>query len=683
MRKPSFGVTAFAVVTLSLIGAFRVLYEPLLPPSPTEYLVTIPSFEPLPAPIVEIQWKQSVEEGVTDAKKRKLGLLLFFIDPANIYAKQLELKVFRDPEMARFVNRNFVPVKVNLNQYPEWSQSLLPLQRIRRYFDPGAELVVTNQDGTLINHFVVDNPFQFFGPQIVLPFLIQSKGLINQNPSVMESDPKLPEQQSADIQDLVNADIEPVPAFSEFGEKLENSLKVTGDGPLRLGSTKAPSLGWRLLAKLGHVKSSASSIREIALTPLYDVIDGGFFREARVSSNLTLIDTAKSSSQNALSAQVIAQIGCASQSRELKQLAIDIGNEVITDFLDGDSLSTSRLNDQLFDSRSKRSSLTKRQIDLLLSPQDSKILMSFVTKSQSPDQDIAALLTLSALTNPEFIRVRQILREKLQSSPGLSEPDHIAVEGYLAARLFELYRYTDNVRFFNKAKQISEQVYSALGSNSVAKIYGNRQLGLGWLGSYLAVADCGLAEYAATGNIYPLRSGETALKLALSKFKDSQTGLLDNVAASATQNFALNAATPNLADYGRESLNAQAIRLAYSYSVTSESEASRGEFLSFAQGILARLNSVMRKANPLASGYFDAAFDVIENSAVMVTGPNRVAIGNKLAKILPFSVIFPMSVVNGPAEDHLYIRHGENLDGPYTVDEIQKKMTESKRSYSE
>ena len=683
MRKPSFGVTAFAVVTLSLIGAFRVVYEPLLPPSPTEYLVTVSSTDALPAPIVEIDWKQSVELGHVEAKRRKLGLLILFVEPSNIYAKQIELNVFRDPEMARFVNRNFVAVKVNLDQYPEWSQVVLPIQRVVRYFDPGAELVVTDQNGILIDHFSVDNPFQYFGPQTVLPFLIHSKGLINQVPSALETDPKLPDQQSADFQTIVDADIETVPALAEYGIKLGNSLRPQSNGLLKLGSTKASPLGWRLLAKLGRVKLAESSLQQVTLTPLYDVIDGGFFREARVTPNLTMIDTGKSSVVNALAAQVIAQLSCATHSPELRQLAIDIGNEVITDFLDGDSLSTSRLNDQSFDSRSKRSSLTKRRLDSLLEPNDRKTLMSFVTKAQSPDQDIASLLTLSALKNPNFIRIRQILREKLQSAPGISEPDHIAVEGYLAARLFDLYRLTDDPRFLNKATQISEQVYSAFESNTVAKIYGNRQLGPGWLGSYLAVADCGLAEYSATGNIYPLRNGETALKVALTKFKDIRTGLLNNIETTTNSDFAFTPASPNLADEGRESLNAQAIRLAYHYSVTSESDSSRMEFLTFAQGILARLNSVMRKANPLASGYFDAAFDVIENSAIMVTGPNRVKIGNMLARSLPFKLIYPMSLVNGPPQDSLYIRHGESLDGPFTVEEIQKKMSSSMRSYSD
>ncbi|MEI8282548.1 MAG: hypothetical protein WCG75_09110, partial [Armatimonadota bacterium] len=155
MRKPSFGVTSLAIVTLSIIGALRVIYEPLLPPSPTEHLITVPATEPMPAPIVEIDWKQTMELGIKEAKRKKSGLLIFFVDPSNSYAKQLEIKVFRDPEMARFVNRNFIPVKINLDQYPEWRQVILPVQRLGRFFDPGVELIVARQDGTLVNQYFI------------------------------------------------------------------------------------------------------------------------------------------------------------------------------------------------------------------------------------------------------------------------------------------------------------------------------------------------------------------------------------------------------------------------------------------------------------------------------------------------------------------------------------------------
>ena len=306
--------------------------------------------------------------------------------------------------------------------------------------------------------------------------------------------------------------------------------------------------------------------------------------------------------------------------------------------------------------------------------------MSFVSKSQSPEQDLVSLNSITVLSNPDFRKVRQSLREKLRSVPGLSESEHIAITGYLAARLFELHRYTGDPRFMAKAEELGEESFSALSPDSVAKIYGSRELGPGWLGSYLSIADCGLSRYAVTGDIYSLRKGEMALKLAISKFRDNETGLLNNVAKLNSGGFATLSSTPDLADRGRESLNSQAIRLAYHYSVTSESEDSRAEFLAFAQSMMVRLNSIMRAANSSASGYYDAVYDVTQNTSIMVTGPNRVQISNDLAKRLPFKIIYPMTMVNAPKTDLLYIRHGDSLEGPYSVDEIQKKMSEQSGS---
>jgi hypothetical protein len=63
----------------------------------------------------------------------------------------------------------------------------------------------------------------------------------------------------------------------------------------------------------------------------------------------------------------------------------------------------------------------------------------------------------------------------------------------------------------------------------------------------------------------------------------------------------------------------------------------------------------------------------------MVTGPNRAKIANQLAKKLPFEIVLPLTVVNMPSVDNLYVRHGETLEGPYSVEEIQKKMAEARR----
>ena len=681
MKKPSFGVTSFAVLTLSVIGVFRVIYAPLLPSSPTEYLVTVPQTEPLPAPIVEINWRRTIEDGRVEAKRRKLGLFIMFLDPASFYAKEIEVKIFRDPEMARFVNRNFVPVKVNLDQYPEWGQAILPLQRLVRYYDPGVELVVTTQDGTLVDRYGIDDPFQYNGIETVLPFLIKAKTTMSEGLSALDSEKSLKSLQASDASKLKMAEAEPIPAYSDFSLVLQRELNLGPNGSLVPGSTKISGMALRTLAKLGKLPLAALTVEQLAKTPLYDVIDGGFFREAKVDPSSVIVDTSKSTRNNALSALVIAQISCARNNRELKALAIDIGNGILTELVAGDSMSASRLNDQENDLRSRRSSLTNRRLSETLTSAEQKSLLTFVTRSKSNSQDIGSFLSLSALTNPIFIHVRQTLREKIRYSPGLSEPDHISVDGYVAARLFDIFRYTGDSRFLKKARELAEQVYSAQKDGVVAKVFGNREFGPGWLGSYLAVADCGLSNYAATGEIYPLRNGELAMKSAIAKFRDPQTGLLDNTAVNPLSIFEFSSAIPDLADRGRESLNSQALRLAYHYSVTAETEESRSEFFDFAQSVMVRLDSVMHHANSTASGFYDAAFDITTNQAVLVKGPNRVSISNELAKKMPFNVIYPMSEGVVPTRDQIFIRRGEVLEGPFSADEIQKKLVVVGRSY--
>ncbi|MBS1700178.1 MAG: hypothetical protein JST12_00830 [Armatimonadetes bacterium] len=677
MRKPTFGVTAGAVVALSLVGVAKVFYEPLLPSSPTEYLVTVPSTDSVPAPIVEINWKRTIDDGQAEAKRRKVGILIFFVDPSNFYAKQLELDVFRDPEVARFVNRSFSAVKVNLDQYPEWSQVVLPVQRLGRYIEPGVELVVTDSDGRLIDHYSVENPFQFFGPETMLPFLINSQKLLAQG-SVEQP---LQQQQSNDLQALALASPDPLPAFDEFSDRLQNEYKFQTPWTFIGGSTKFRPAAIRALAKLGHPRMSEEIVQALALSPLYDALDGGFFREVRTSQSSSYVDSSKSSSQNAASAEVIAQIGCLQHDDDLIRLAKDIGTEVITEFADRDSICASRLNDEGDDYRSRRSSMNPARLNSLLTDDERRSLDRFVTEAKSPDQYLMSFKSLSDLTNAEFVRLRQTLREKMNFVPSLSEPDHIAIDGYVAARLFNLYRYSGDERYLNRAEVLAQQVYSAASDSAIARIYGNRHLGPGWLSTYLSVADCGVANFAATGEVNALRIGEGALTTAISKFRDPQTGLLFNLPDDPTSTFGLSPAFPDLADRGRESLTAQAVRLSYQYSVIAEEDSSRAKFLAFSQSLMVRLNAVMRQASSVAGGYYDAAYDAIRNRALLVSGPQRVQDANAMAKRFPLATVYPISVTNGDRETRYFLREGLVLSGPFSAAEVEKKLAETGLPY--
>ena len=666
-------VTGASVLILSAIGFFRVLYEPLLPSSPTEYLVTVPKHDTVPAPIVEIDWKRTMAEGQSEAKRRKLGMLIFLVDPSNYYAKELELDTFRDPEVARFVNRTFVAVKIDLDEHPEWAQVLLPLRRLNRYVDSGVDLVVTNEDGELINHFDVESPFQYAGPETVLPFFIDSLKKLGEG----DKDPTLQTQQENDLRFIVTAAADPLPSFSKFTDVLLKEFKFKSPGLFASVTTRFRPNAVRYLAKSGHSDVAVQICRSLGCSPLYDPIDGGFFREIRTQFDQSLIDTSKTVGQNSLSAVVLAQLGCLSHDPQLMSLAKDTGTDVLTEFSQDDSVYATRLNDQDLLFRSARSSLTDARMKGLLTPDMDVALRRYLTFDLSKDQRLVALKDLASLDDPGFLKLRAQLREKLNHPAALSQADQASTTGYVAARLFDLYRYTGDIRFLNRAKTYASQAYQCLAKDLAFRTFGSPEQGRGWLGTYLSIADCGLADYAATGEIYPLRDGERALRMGIKMFRDADTGLLNNTPPDPSTGFEFSSAVPDLADKGRESWNSLAIRLAFAYGNISEVEANRSEYQRLVQSMLVRLNSAMADASVVAGGYYDAAFDAVRNRTIIVSGPNRVADATALARTMPLEMIFPANLAGSGDKVGYYIREGGKLSGPFDRKGLNKELDRS------
>lgn len=642
----------------------------MLPPSPTEYLVTIPKFDSVPAPVVEIEWKRSINEGQADAQRRKMPLLIFFVDPSNYYAKQLELDIFRDPEVARFVNRSFVPVKINLDEKPEWSQSILPIQRLYRYLEPGVDLAVTDLDGKLIDHFAVENPFQYSGPEVLVPFFISSLKKLSKKPI----EDTLSQRQSDDIQSVVMAAAQPIPDFEKFSRTLESEMTFKNKGLFDGMLTKFRPNALRYMAKVGEAEKARDIVKKLATSPLYDFVDGGFFRESRTNSGTGLVDTSKTSSHNSLNAVVLAQLSCYLKDPELMALARDTGNEVITEFIQSYSVFASRLNDQDPLLISRRSSLTPSRITDLLSSSERALLQKYSSGELSPTQSLASLRSLADLSNPALTEFRQTLRQKIQTPPALSTPDQVSVLGYVAARLFDLYRYTGDTRYLNEARSLADEVYACWIDNSVYRTFGSREKGEGWLGSYLAFADCALADFAASGELYSLRQGTTAFKKAMVQFHDADTGLMLNTPPDPNSKFEFNSANPDVVDKNKESWNAMALHLAYSYSVVAESQADRSRFLEMAQSMSVRLNTLMSNASPGASGYFDAVTDLIQNRAVLIDGPTRVQDCLDLSKELPLVPIYPSDIAKDKKQTCYFIREGTILQGPFTKSEVTKQI---------
>jgi hypothetical protein len=126
-----------------------------------------------------------------------------------------------------------------------------------------------------------------------------------------------------------------------------------------------------------------------------------------------------------------------------------------------------------------------------------------------------------------------------------------------------------------------------------------------------------------------------------------------------------------------------AIRLSHQYSILSDEPKSRQDLFGFSQEVMVRLNSIMENANSNAAGFYDAVFDLVENQAVMVVGPNQAKIVNQMSRNYPFQSIYSLVLPDSHPKDEFYIRRGSLLEGPYPIDEIHKKLMPSNGSYRE
>lgn len=678
MRRPTFSVTGGVVCALVAIGAFRVIFQPLLPPSTTGYLITPSSGERVPGAVVEVNWQRTIEEGLAAAKKAKKPMLVFLADPANMFAKQLELGAFRDAELARFVNRHFMPIKINLDDKPEWASILDSAVSGFQFRDPGCRLIVLDQTGRPTATFAIDQGTRYLGYENVLRFLVESSQKLDDLIGTPNQETLVEQQKSQEMQALEavlpNTEIK----YDQFLVNVFSKRDPVFDIPTDAGFTRLnPSL-IRLLAKIGHISDASRLLYSTIKSPLYDVLDGGFYRSI-ISFPTPKVDISKSAVQIANMAEVLAQLTVAYPQDPLpKELLKQTLTCIRDDFTDELGISGFRLNDQNEIGISVRSSVTLARLNQALTREERDLFFSKCDTQTTHLQDIAFLKRAEDVADPKLQAVFKKLRDSAGERPGLTSSDKTTVLGNVAARLFTIYAITGDEAVRQFASELSDKVYQLVTDKNVYRRYGFPEQGDGWLGSYLAVADCGLSEYAATGNIYALRHGRTALRLTINKFRDERSGFLGNVSAEASVSLPIERTSFEFADSHREGLNTVALRLSHLYAKLSVTAEERKLFQSFAYGQFGRLGGLLGPTAIHCAGFFDAAFDVQRDATILIYGTDYPAKIHQVASAVPFLPILPAipgeSAPSGKKADGVYLLTFRGLEGPISIAELKRRF---------
>src|SRR6266545_294292 len=99
-------------------------------------------FVPSLAAAQEVQWRYDYNTARKEAEQKGLPLVLDFGTENCFYCKKLDETTFREPTVARTMNEQFVPLKIDANRDPELTRQL----RVERY----PTLVFAGPDGKIL-----------------------------------------------------------------------------------------------------------------------------------------------------------------------------------------------------------------------------------------------------------------------------------------------------------------------------------------------------------------------------------------------------------------------------------------------------------------------------------------------------------------------------------------------------
>jgi hypothetical protein len=669
MQNPKFGVTAFTATVLTIICVGKVLLYPYLPPSKSERLVTVDRRKAPPASAVELAWQTDPQNAVNVAIKFRKALLWVIIDPRDSNARDLETLALRDPEIVRLINRYFVPVKLNYDDYPEAERLVFPVSRLQSYLRPGATILATTPPGRLIGMVRPRGAGDRMSTPGVLIQLLEMKRKLDNHVSNPESVLELDRIAVAESERL--ATLNPS-AVLEVGGLRANILESTVQSYGAFNSSGYCELRpstLDLLLELGDVETVTKNVKTYCASVGYDVIGGGIFDGIELSKpNRTI--ASKSVLTNAAFAETIAKLFAVQNDPSLALLLQDVLESIAREFVSGGSIFEGRVSDVEVSGLSKSFSLTGSRIDSQLNADSAAWVRKNLLPSPVPDDYIGRFKSLETLADPTLNRVRQKLRPASAIAGQHTREDRAFVIGFVCARLLRIYQLTENQLALDLFRQLEPALNGCFKAGTVFRISRQPSFGQGWLGSYLAVADALLQQYLVFGEQKGLNVAQPILREMLARFGSMQPDWLTTTIDGESPIPGLSGSSPDLSDPSYESTTATAIRVLSHYEpLLQDRELAKvlGERVDL---MVSRVGALSAGAQIPASGIVREALSVLRGRRLEVAGPM-----GKIPAEFPLEFVIPLRA-KAPAKGGIYIVKAGTRSGPYTVAEARFKLAE-------
>ncbi len=666
MQRPGFGIVTGVVVILAALAFLSRALLGTIPKGPENRLAIEQSDYLQQGAHQAIDWYPLTETPFVEARRKDKPVMFVVGNACSSTGRFLDNVVFPAPELRGYIAQNFICVRVDSLDYPEFANAYLPITRGAAN-DSGRAGIPTD-----LQVWFLTPAGELFGytaqTSVLIPFdqssfLQRLVAAVDQFDRIRKRLSEAGQEQRADIAKVRSEAPGMTPDFAAFGDLLASATGRSGGFPLN-GFQRLWPNAWRYQLLCGRYEEYAQSISRAVHSPLVDVLDGGFFSRS-ASLDWHGISYDKLAAENAGMLRTLTLGGLLMRDPDQMWLARRTFDSLAGEFVQAGYIAAGRIGDEDSGGRSARSSFSPRRMRELMgdnadrewlhqnfglrvetNPQMSPILRSIALAREQPpvfDRYVAALL--KSAPAPKFT--------------GLGQLDS---GGFAVARLLESARLMGDRDRMSRAETLFLQLDGFRTVDDVRHSTSPTARLHGYLGDYLAFADASFQYFLVTGNDLALQNGAAVLKRGLFLYAGKTQGEYDLSPPPDTKLAPQDTDSPEIVDNSHESCTAMVIRLCSAYARAGIAP----ELKQVADDTFARFSSIASQLGPFAAGYYCAALDVPDSVFACVAGAGAVEKASAIAAEAPTRLVIP--AVGGLAKrlgkPGIYVIADASVQGP-------------------
>ncbi len=669
MQRPRFGIVTAVVSTLVVFGVMAKYLQGQIPTVNANRLGNSPNRFLAQAASQSIDWQPFDERVFSKALNRGVPILLVTGSAESRFGRDADKGLLNSPDVMTLLRHSFVCARVDVDDTPRWASAFLPMSRVRSSYLVNFGIYVLSGKGRLVATYLPGTPLANVDAKSLVAFLARAElDAARDGPEV--------DTQSEELNALTQGQ---GPGLPDFGAHLASLIQFDnpkGGFPFQ-GRQDLLPFAWRYMLLEGRFDAFQTSIDPVLLSPAVNLLDGGFFRDAR-SPDWSQVDFDESAQLDAEMMWTLALGAAATGDPFYRKLAERAFDRLAGDFGDTEWVAASQVGDEKDQDRSARYSFSPRALRDVLpdsARRDWAQQHLRLRVSENP------LMVPSLVSKDVLLRDSKTLNECLdQFRAARTQPRTfgatglLEVNGLVASRLIACARLWNDTTRLQKALDLALRFDTYRASDDVSRtpVAGERKPGS--LADYLAYSDSCLETFLATGRLDRLREGAKVLRRAIFLFGTSNPGVF--VLDSAPGRVPLDANPPEILDRYRESTCSYMIRLSLAYGTLMGKGGADLKRVAYDTG--SRFSGIANEFGPFDSGYFCASARLSRAEGAFCVGPRADQLARDLYLRVPTRLV---AIVGGEVRPDLakkapgiYFARGEDVVGPLTVEAAARIM---------